>query len=170
MGARLKDSYLVDTELRQLIEEGNVGPTLRCSHDPYATPMPDAQGGIPTIMMEMLAYSRPGVVEVLPALPPSLSKGSMNGMLLRTFARLDKLSWDMQARTVDLTITSARKQTITLIARHGIDAISASPGSLATRPQSGKATCEFLLPEGKPIEVHLKLGQRNPLEWVNWVA
>ena len=48
VGARLKDSYMVDSELRQLIEEGYVGPTLRCSHDPYALPMPDAQGGIPT--------------------------------------------------------------------------------------------------------------------------
>ncbi len=91
VGARLKDSYLVDSELRQLIEEGNVGETFRCSHDPYAYPMPDAQGGIQTIIMEMLAYSRPGVIEVLPALPPTLVKGSIKGMLLRTFARLDKL-------------------------------------------------------------------------------
>jgi alpha-L-fucosidase 2 len=170
VGARLKDSYLVDTELRQLIEEGNVGPTLRCSHDPYATPMPDAQGGIPLIMMEMLAYSRPGVVEVLPALPPSLLKGSMNGMLLRTFARLDKLSWDMNTRSVDLTITSARKQDVTLIARQGIEAVSASPGALVTKPPSDQSVCELHLPEGKPVEVHLKLGQRNPLDWVNWVA
>ncbi len=96
LGARLKDSYMVESELRQLIEEGYVGPTLRCSHDPYANAMPDAQGGIPTIMMEMLAYSRPGVIEVLPALPPSLVKGSINGMLLRTFARLNKLTWDME--------------------------------------------------------------------------
>jgi hypothetical protein len=170
VGARLKDSYLVDTELRQLIEEGNVGPTLRCSHDPYVGPMPDAQGGIQLIMIEMLAYSRPGVIEVLPALPPSLVKGSMNGMLLRTFARLDKLAWDMEARTVDLTITSVKKQDVTLIARHGIEAVSASPGALAAKPQSGKAACDLHLPERKPVEVHLKLGRRNPLDWVNWVA
>ncbi len=170
VGARLKDSYLVDTELRQLIEEGNVGQSLRCSHDPYAYPMPDAQGGIPTIMMEMLAYSRPGVIEVLPALPPTLVKGAMNGMLLRTFARLDKLSWDMDARTVDLTVTSARMQDVTLIARHGIESISASPGALAARPQSGKAACELHLPEKKPVDIHLKLGKRNPLDWVNWIA
>ncbi len=170
VGARLKDSYLVDTELRQLIEEGNVGPTLRCSHDPYAFPMPDAQGGIPTIMMEMLAYSRPGVIEVLPALPPSLVKGSIKGMLLRTFARLDKLSWDMNARTVDLTITSVRKQDVTLIARQGIEGVSSSPEALATKPQSGKSACDLHLPAGKPVELHLKLGRRNPLDWVNWVA
>ena len=170
VGARLKDSYLVDSELRQLIEEGNVGPTLRCSHDPYAGPMPDAQGGLPTIVMEMLGYSRPGVIEVLPALPPSLVKGSINGMLLRTFARLDKLSWDMEARTVDLTVTSVKKQDVTLIARQGIEAVSASPGVLAAKPQAGKAACDLHLPAGKPVEVHLKLGRRNPLDWVNWVA
>jgi len=161
---------MLDSELRQLIEEGNVGPTLRCSHDPYVQPMPDAQGGIHLIMLEMLAYSRPGVIEALPALPPSLVKGSINGMLLRTFARLDKLSWDMETRAVDLTVTSVKKQEITLIARHGIEAVSASPGALAATPRPGEAACGLRLPEGKPVEVHLKLGRRDPLDWVNWVA
>jgi hypothetical protein len=170
VGARLKDSYIVDTEFRQLIEEGNVGPTLRCSHDPYAYPMPDAQGGLQMIMIEMLAYSRPGVIEPLPALPPSLVKGSINGMLLRTFARLDKMSWDMDARTVDMTITSVRKQDVTLIVRHGIEAVSASPGVLAAKLQPGKAACELHLPERKAVEIHLKLGRRNPMDWVHWVA
>ena len=132
--------------------------------------MPDAQGGIPLIMMEMLAYSRPGVVEVLPALPPTLVKGSMNGMLLRTFAHLDKLSWDMNTRTVDLTITSLRKQDVTLIARQGIQSVTASAGALAARPPSDQSVCELHLPQGRPVEIHLKLGQRNPLDWVNWVA
>jgi hypothetical protein len=170
VGARLKDAYLVDSELRQLIEEGYVGPTLRCSHDPYSFQIPDAQGGIPTIMMEMLAYSRPGVIEVLPALPPSLVKGSINGMLLRTFARLDKLAWDMESRTVDLTVTSVKDQDVTLIARHGIEQIS-TPLSFATaaQPTAGSATCGLFLPGGKPVEIHLKIGRRNPSDWVNWV-
>jgi hypothetical protein len=170
VGARLKDSYMVDSELRQLIEEGYVGPTLRCSHDPYAFQMPDAQGGIPTIMMEMLGYSRPGVIEVLPALPRSLVKGSINGMLLRTFARLDKLAWDMEARTVDLTVTSLRKQDVALIARHGIEAIAAPTGVLAASLRPGSAACEVHLPEGKPVEFHLKLGQRDPLDWAKRVV
>jgi alpha-L-fucosidase 2 len=170
VGARLKDSYMVDSELRQLIEEGYVGPTLRCSHDPYAYAMPDAQGGLQLIMIEMLAYSRPGVIEVLPALPASLVKGAVNGMLLRTFARLDRLAWDMDARTVDLTVTSSRTQDVTLMARHGIDAVSASAGTLTTQPQPGEAACELHLREGMPVEIHLKIGQRNPMDWVHWVA
>lgn len=171
VGARLKDSYMVDSELRQLIETGWVAPTLRCSHDPYSgVGIPDAQGGIPTIMMEMLAYSRPGVIEVLPALPPTLVKGSMNGMLLRTFARLDKLAWDMEARTANLTVTSAKKQDVTLIARYGIEKISASSGALAAKLQPDKSACELHLPEGKSVDIQLKLGRHDPLDWANWAA
>ena len=161
---------MVDTELRQLIEQGYIGTTLRCSHDPYAFPMPDAQGGIQTIMMEMLAYSRPGVIEVLPALPLSMVKGSINGMLARTFARIDKLAWDMQARTVDVTITSVKKQDVTLIARYGIEEITASAGVLAAPLQTGSATCDLHLPEKSPVKIHLKLGRQNPLNWAAGVA
>ncbi len=170
VGARLKDNFIVDTQLRQLLEQGFVGTTLICPHDPYANMrIADAQGGIPAIMMEMLAYSRPGVIEVLPALPESLVSGSINGMLLRTFAKLDKLAWNMDTRTVDLTVTSLKKQDVTLIARYGIEIISASSGVLTEKPKPGEAACDLHLPEGKPVEIHLKLGQRNPLDWINWV-
>jgi alpha-L-fucosidase 2 len=171
VGTRLKDAYMVDSELRQLLETGWVGPALRCSHDPYAgAGAPDAQGGIPTIMMEMLAYARPGVIDVLPALPPSLVKGSIKGMLIHTFARLNNLAWDMEARTVDLTVTSVKAQDITLIARYGIEDISAPSGILKAIPQRDLAACDFHLPEGKPVEIQLKLGRRNPMDWVRWVA
>jgi hypothetical protein len=170
VGARLKDTYMVDSELRQLIEQGYFAATLRASHDPWAFPMPDAQGGIQTIMMEMLAYSRPGVIEVLPALPPSLVKGSIKGMLARTFARIDNLAWDMDARTVDLTLTSVRKQDITLVARQGIESIAAPAGILAAPLQAGKANVDVHLPEDKPVTFHLKLGHHKPIDWVSQVS
>jgi alpha-L-fucosidase 2 len=165
-GARLKDNVIVNVQLRQLLEQGYVSSSLRCSREPYAGPVPDAHGGIPAIIMEMLAYSRPGVIEVLPALPASLTKGSISGMLARTFARLDKLAWDMEARTVDLTITSARKQDVTLITRYGIEEVSAPADVLAAKPRPGAATCDLRLPERMPVQLHLKLGRRNPLDWV----
>ncbi len=170
VGARLKDIYMVDTELRQLIEQGYVATTLRCSHDPYAFPMPDAQGGIQTIIMEMLLYSRPGVIEVLPALPPTLVKGSINGMLARTFARIDQLSWNMEARTAELTVTSFRKQDVTLVARYGIESITAPAGVLAAPLRAGKANIDVHLPKDKPVTFRFKLGHRHPLDWVTQVA
>ena len=170
VGARLKDNVIVDVQLRQLMEQGYVSAALRCSREPYGPPVPDAQGGIPAIIMEMLAYSRPGVIEVLPALPPSLVKGSIAGMLARTFARIDKLAWDMEARTVDLTVTSVRKQDITLVARYGIEAIDAPSGVLAAALQAGKANIDVHLPANRPVTFHLKLGHHKPFDWVNQVA
>jgi hypothetical protein len=121
-------------------------------------------------MMEMLLYSRPGVIEVLPALPPTLQKGSINGMLARTFARVDKLKWDMETRTVELTVTSFRKQDVTLMARHGIEKITATPGVLAASLKTGHADIDVHLPENKAVSFQLKLGHHNPFDWVEQVA
>ena len=169
-GARLKDNIIVDVQLRQLLEQGYISTALRCSREPYAQPVPDAHGGIPAIIMEMLLYSRPGMIEVLPALPPSLVKGSINGMLARTFARVDKLAWDMEARTAELTVTSVKKQDVTLVARYGIEAITAPAGSLVAPLQAGKANIDVHLPENKPVTFHIRLGRRKSLDWVNAVG
>ncbi len=165
VGARLKDNVMVDIQLRQLLEQGYVSATLRCSREPYGGPVPDAQGGIPAILMEMLLYSRPGVIELLPALPKPLMKGSIRGMLARTFARIDNLAWDMDARTVDMNITSVRSQNLTLIARHGIEEIHAPAGVLAEQLTPGMATCDLRLSKGKPVNLQLRIGRRKPLDW-----
>jgi hypothetical protein len=168
VGARLKDGVIVDIQLRRLMEQGYFSAALRSSREPYGVPIPDAQGGIPAIMMEMLAYARPGVIEVLPALPLSLKRGTVRGMLVHAFARLDELTWDMEERTADLTITSMREQDVTLIARQGIERLTA-PAGVAGRFRRGDADCELHLPENEPVRVRLELGRRDPLEWVDWV-
>lgn len=68
------------------------------------------------------------VIEVLPALPEPLRKG-----------------WDMDARTVELRVTSARKQDVTLVARHGIEAITASASVLAAPLRAGGADIDVRL-------------------------
>jgi hypothetical protein len=73
----------------------------------------------------------------------------------------------MDARTVDVTIASVRKQDITLIVRHGIEEISAPTGVLAAALQPDTANCDLHLPEKKPVEIHLKIGQHEPLEWID---
>jgi len=45
-------------------------------------------------------------------------------------------------------------------------AFSAPAGVLAAAPQPGKANGDLHLLEGKPVEIHLKLGRREPLDWV----
>ena len=70
-------------------------------------------------------------------------------MLARTFARIDRLAWDMEARIVDVTITSVRNQDITLIARHGIEKISAPAGVLAADAPAGHGRLRRALAGGK---------------------
>ena len=164
-GARLKDNIMVDTQLRQLIEQGYISTSLRSSREPYGIPVPDAQGAIPAIILEMLVYSRPGVIEVLPALPPALDRGSIKGMLVRTFARIDQLTWNMQTRNVDITIFSFKEQEITLIARHGIEEISA-PSGIVKEFREGKADCSLHLPEKKSVEIHMRLGWQEPSDYL----
>ena len=87
-------------------------------------------------------------------------------MLARTFARIDKLAWDMGARTVELAVTSFREQDIALIARYGIEEITASAGVLSAPLNQETANCNLHLPQGKPVTVHLNLGQHQPIDWV----
>ena len=75
----------------------------------------------------------------------------------------------MEARTVDIAITSLKKQDITLIARYGIADISA-PSDVLGKFLKGKADCELHLPENKTVKIHLKLGNHNPMEWIGLVG
>jgi hypothetical protein len=49
VAARLKDNYLVNMELKQLLEQGYFGPVLTSSHNPYTDFMPDQQGSVLTL-------------------------------------------------------------------------------------------------------------------------
>jgi hypothetical protein len=72
----------------------------------------------------------------------------------------------MDARTVHLTVTSLRKQDVTLIARYGIEEIKLPAGVLAAPLRPDMANCDLHLPEGKPVSIQLKLGRHKPIDWV----
>ena len=94
-------------------------------HNPYAIPSPDPQGALPSLIMEMLVYSRPGVIGLLPAAPDSLAEGTVKGVVSRTQATVDNLTWDLHAKKIDVTISSRVDQTIKLFVRHGIESVDA---------------------------------------------
>jgi alpha-L-fucosidase 2 len=165
-GARLKDNFRVNFELKQLLEQGYFGPVLTSSHNPYTGFMPDEQGSVLTLLMEMLVYSREGVVELLPALPESLDQGSIKGILSRSFAKIENLTWDMKTKTIEMTINSLRTQDITLIVRYGIESITAPAGVLTSQPKADATTCVIHLPQNKPVTIQVKLGQHKPSDWI----
>ncbi|MGV9361322.1 glycosyl hydrolase family 95 catalytic domain-containing protein [Amycolatopsis sp. NPDC003731] len=86
--ARLKDAdrayQLLLTVLRPSVDNGNgTAPNFfdMYSQGSYAIFQIDANLGAPTAMLEMLVYSRPGVLELLPALPSAwAASGRVTGI------------------------------------------------------------------------------------------
>lgn len=163
--ARLKDPYLVNFDLKQLLDQGYVNPSLTTMHNPYAVPSPDPQGALPTLIMEMLVYSRPGVVGLLPAEPDSLMQGELKGVLCRTQARIDDLVWNLRTRKVDVTISSRINQTVKLFVRDGIESVSAAQGVLVNPVRRGAVKCDVRLDRDRPVTLHFNIGLEDRLVW-----
>jgi alpha-L-fucosidase 2 len=125
--ARLKDGGKVYTNLRKIIGNTMIFRSLMTSHNPnLQTYNADAAHAIPGVLAEALLYSRPGVLEILPALPGQLAKGSITGVRARGRIQVHSLGWDLSARTATLSVTSAIDQDVTLISRRGMTSVTTS--------------------------------------------
>lgn len=125
--ARLKDGGKVYANLRKIIGNNMVFRSLMTSHNPnLETYNADAAHAMPGVLAEALLYSRPGVLEILPALPGQLAKGSITGVRARGQIRVHSLSWDLSARMATLSVTSAIDQDVTLISRRGMTSVITS--------------------------------------------
>ena len=163
--ARLKDPYLVNFDLKQLLEQGYINPALTTMHNPYAIPSPDPQGGIPTLIMEMLVYSRPGVIGLLPAQPESLNKGELKGVLARTQATIEDMKWDLNAGTLEVTLSSRVDQSIALFVRYGISSVQATDGALVSPVVPGAKKCDVRLNKSQPVTLRFVIGRADRLSW-----
>ncbi|WP_207422582.1 glycosyl hydrolase family 95 catalytic domain-containing protein [Desertivirga brevis] len=72
----------------------------------------DISGGLPAVIIEMLAQSEVGKLEVLPALPSAWETGTIEGVGLRGQVVLNKLSW--AGKSVELKLYSRIDQNIEL--------------------------------------------------------
>jgi alpha-L-fucosidase 2 len=163
--ARLKDPSLLNYDLKEILEEGYVNASLTTLHNPYSYPAPDPQGALPTILMEMLVYSRPGVIGLLPALPSSLTEGSAKGILCRTEARIDELTWNLNTSKLSVTISSRKNQTIKLFVGGGIEKLESAKGVLLSKPAAGSDEVEIQLSPAHPITLQIKIGKHERLDW-----
>lgn len=111
---RLHDMADTIYNLRTLMEHGYVTRALNTMHYPYRLHCPDLQGAMPAIVLEMLVYSDEGFIKLLPAVPDDLRKGSLHGVWLYTFAKIENMEWDLKDGRVSVELSSLRDQQITL--------------------------------------------------------
>ncbi|MCL8017220.1 RICIN domain-containing protein [Streptomyces sp. AS02] len=123
--ARLKDGVGVYTNLKKILGNDMLFKSLMTAHNPNLTIYnADAANALPAMLAEAMVYSRPGILELLPALPDQLSKGTIKGVRGRNRITVESLSWDLAARTATVVLTSAVTQDITLISRRGMTSVT----------------------------------------------
>ncbi len=137
--ARLKDGAGVYDNIRKILGSNMVWRSLMTSHNPDLTIYNcDAANTLPAVLAEALLYTRPGVVELLPALPEQFTKGTLKGVQGRGRTRVESLTWDTAARTATVVLTSDITQTVSLICRRGITSISTT-ATVTPSPLGGHA-------------------------------
>jgi hypothetical protein len=120
--ARLKDSETTRVNVLKILGRNMVFRSLMTSHNPdldiYNA---DAAHCLPAVVVEMLLDSRPGVVELLPALPPEWRSGSLRGIATRAGVSVDELTWDVTAGFARVVLTSPIERDVTLVCRGAAD-------------------------------------------------
>lgn len=90
-------------------------PNLVSTHNPKSLFNVDLCGGLPAVVLQMLVDSRPGWIELLPALPAQWPSGQVQGVRCRGQIEIRSLSWTPQRLSV--TLRSEIAQSVELRAR-----------------------------------------------------
>jgi hypothetical protein len=87
---------------------------LVSTHNPHDLFNTDICGGLPAVVLRMLVDSRPGHVDLLPALPPQWPNGSLAGTRCVGNIEVRELRWSPQEITATLRSGSARTVEVSL--------------------------------------------------------
>jgi alpha-L-fucosidase 2 len=136
--ARLKDAdrayQLVTTNLRPSVDNSN-GSAMNLFDiyqvaDDRSIFQIDANFGTPSAMIEMLLYSRPGRIELLPALPAAwAAEGRITGVGARGGFTVD-LAW-RDGKVTEATVRSVGGRTTEVVANGGTRTVRVTPGRAA---------------------------------------
>lgn len=119
IGARLKLPDLVQHNLTFLLSNDFLYKGLFTSHNPNLRIFnSDALCSFPAVVGESLVYSRPQMIELLPAWSKEQPAGSITNIPCRSLAEIKELTWDLGKGVIECSILSNKKQTISLINRH----------------------------------------------------
>lgn len=153
--ARLKDGAGVYDNIRKILGSNMVWRSLMTSHNPdlhiYNA---DSANALPAILSEAFLYTRPGILEILPALPDQLAKGAIRGVRGRNRILVESLSWDIAARTATVAVVSDVTQTVTFVCRRGITGLTTTAGTAAS--QLGAHARRLSLTAG--VRTHVTVG------------
>ena len=116
VAARLKNSDLMWRMLSSFAKYPFVNTSFITCHNPgpriYNL---DATFSMPAVLMEMLVFSEPGMLELLPALPQDkFIRGTLRGLKARGGITVEELNWNITLGAVKAILYSEKEQSIKL--------------------------------------------------------
>ncbi len=124
IAANLNNGESANSKLLRFLKDGFYFDSLTTAHyNNQGVFCTDVANTVPGIMMEMCMSSTEDTLEILPAIPSDLSKGSISGLKAKCQVTLDQLDWDLEEGSVVCKLTSDVDQTINFILRDGISSI-----------------------------------------------
>ena len=115
----------------------------------------DLSGGFPSVIISALTYSEPGLVSLLPALPPTWDHGKIEGVLLRGRIKIISLSWE--GKQINAILESTIPQIIRLKVPGEIQTITGNQGLKIEKRKLNPAQYFLDLPEKKEVLVQVTL-------------
>jgi len=134
---------LVDTLFSMGNDWRNMGLSVEIPWAPFQI---DANMGFTSAVQEMLLFSRPGIIKLLPALPDRWLKGSFRNMCCRGGVEVS-LDWDLEKRLISGEFLSFSDQEITI--KFPVD-VKSLDGLKVSESSSGAIFYSVSLPVGKP--------------------
>jgi hypothetical protein len=159
VAARLRNAELMSTMLTKFASLPFVNSSFITCHNPgpriYNL---DACFSMPAVMTEMLVYSEPGLIEILPATPMDMfPKGTISGLLARGGIEIVSLHWNDALGLINVRLKSKTKQSIQFqlgpIMRTA-SAANPEQRSLISGKKYGPWTLD--LPAGESVMLHCK--------------
>ena len=115
----------------------------------------DVSGGMPAVIINMLAASEPGKLKLLPALPAAWATGTIEGILCRGQVKITSLHWNEKRVTVGLK--SAKAQQINLELPSAINTISVQQGKSKIGKSNLENSRSIFLPADMEIRLDIEL-------------
>ncbi len=152
---RTKDGQRFGERLKGLFTNEHFFNSLATSHDVRLESVYnyDFINSIQGHLIESAVMTQPGVLELLPAMPSYLSKGTLTGVKGRNRTTIESLKWDLDVGTITCEFTSDIDQDLQLIVRSGMDAV------VCSAPISGSGIYRTLsVTEDEPVTLRIEVG------------